>query len=147
MGRWVYGCDVCQEVCPWNQKHAHPTAEPAFQSRDGFEAPDLQELLGLDPEAFSRRFRKSPIKRTKRRGLLRNAAVALGNLKRPESVPALAKALGDQEPLVRGHAAWALGEIGGEAAVAALREAEGEEDEDVKLEIGKALGKAMTSDE
>jgi len=147
MGRWVYGCDLCQEVCPWNQKHAHPTAEPAFQSRDGFEAPDLQELLGLDPEAFSRRFRKSPIKRTKRRGLLRNAAVALGNLKRPESVPALAKALGDQEPLVRGHAAWALGEIGGEAAVAALREAEGEEDEDVKLEIGKALGKAMTSDE
>ena len=121
VGDWVYGCDVCQDVCPWNEKHAVPTSDPAFQARPGFDRPSLRDLLSLDQEAFSSQFRKSPIKRTKRRGLLRNAAVALGNVGTHRDVPALSKALSDQEPLVREHAAWALGRIGGEEAVATLK--------------------------
>ena len=140
VGDWVYGCDVCQDVCPWNVRHARPTGEPAFQSRPGFERPDLHDLLSLDQEAFSRRFRKSPIKRTKRRGLQRNAAVALGNVGNPSDVPALVVALDDDEPLIRQHVAWALGRIGGEEARIALRgRLNREEDLDVKQEIEQAL--------
>ena len=120
MGDWVYGCDVCQDVCPWNVKQARPTVDQAFKSRSGFERPDLRDLLSLDQETFSRRFRNSPIKRTKRRGLLRNAAVALGNVGDASDIPALTDALADEEPLVRQHAAWALGRIGGAGARNAL---------------------------
>ena len=105
MGNWIFGCDDCQSVCPWNGK-TRPTAEAAFAPRPGLEPPDLIELLGLDPEAFNRRFRRHPAKRPKRRGLLRNVCVALGNSGRPEAVPPLVDALTDEEPLVRGHAAW-----------------------------------------
>lgn len=140
IGDWVYGCDVCQDVCPWNEKHARPSTESAFASRPGFDRPNLQELLSLDQDAFSRRFRKSPIKRTKRRGLLRNAAVAIGNTGSIDDVPSLRGALNDDEPLIRQHAAWALGKIGGEAAVGALNErAEIEVDPDVQVEIQNAL--------
>ena len=92
-------------------------------------------------EEFSRRFKGSAVKRTKRRGLLRNVAVALGNWGAPEAVPALAVALNDEEALVRGHAAWALGRIGTEAARQALSgRAEVEEDAWVREEIAAALG-------
>jgi epoxyqueuosine reductase len=80
-------------------------------------------LLALTEEEFRVRFRGSPIKRAKRRGLLRNVCVALGNLRDPVAAPALTVALGDAEPLVRGHAAWALGMVGGGDALAALRAA------------------------
>lgn len=94
----------------------------------------------MTQEEFSRRFKNSPIKRTKRRGLLRNVAVALGNWGSPGAVPALAVALNDEEPLVRGHVAWALGRIGTEAARQALRgRAEVEADAWVREEIGVAL--------
>ncbi len=137
---WIYGCDICQEVCPWNQKQARPTGEPGFQAREGLTSPDLVELLEMDQAAFSRRFKGSPIKRAKRRGLLRNAAVALGNLGREADVPALAGALCDPEPLVRGHAAWALGRIGGDEAGKALEEAMvRESDDEVCGEIRQAL--------
>ena len=100
----------------------------------------LADLLSLDQAGFSERFRKSPIKRTKRRGLLRNAAVALGNVGSAADVPVLRKALADVEPLVRGHAAWALGRIGGEGARDALRQAlKAEESDDVRAEIEDAL--------
>ena len=79
IGNWVFGCDICQEVCPWN-RFARRTLEPAFQPRPGLPLPELTELLTLDDEAFSRRFGASPIKRAKRRGLQRNAAVVLENL-------------------------------------------------------------------
>ena len=115
MGNWVFGCDICQEVCPWNRKHAKPTSENAFQAREGLNAPALTDLLHMDQEAFSKRFKNSPIKRAKRRGLLRNVAVALGNVGSKSEVPALTNALKDDEPLVRQHAAWALGKIGGGA--------------------------------
>lgn len=140
MGDWIYGCDICQEVCPWNRKQGRPTGEPALKTRAGLEAPELAELLSMDQRAFSRRFRGSPIKRAKRRGLLRNAAVALGNRGTAADIPALTAALSDGEPLVRGHAAWALGRIGGPDARRALSEAGGAESDDaVREEIGMAL--------
>jgi len=96
--------------------------------------------MGMSQEEFSRRFKDSAVKRTKRRGLLRNVAVALGNWGSPEAVPALAVALNDEEPLVRGHAAWALGRIGAEAArQALLGRDEVEEDGWVREEITAAL--------
>ena len=96
----------------------------------------------MSQEEFSRRFKGSPVKRAKRRGLLRNVAVALGNWGSPEAVPVLAAALEDAEPLIRGHAAWALGRIGTADAVAAVRGREAaEEDALVREEISLALGR------
>jgi epoxyqueuosine reductase len=109
-GNRVYGCDICQEVCPWNS-FASDTAEEAFLPRAGVDGASLIELMGMTQEEFSRRFKGSAVKRTKRRGLLRNVAVALGNWGSPEAVPVLAAALSDEEPLVRGHAAWGLGQV------------------------------------
>ncbi len=99
-----------QDVCPWNS-FAEPTGEAAFLPREGIDGASLIELMGMTQEEFSRRFKGSAVKRTKRRGLLRNVAVALGNWGSPEAVPVLAEALSDAEPLVRGHAARALGRI------------------------------------
>ncbi len=145
MGDRVFGCDDCQDVCPWNRR-APETGHSAFVSRPWNEAPGLIEMLGLTPEAFRTRFRGSPVKRTKRRGLLRNAAVALGNTKDPEAIPALADSLGDDEPLVRGHAAWALGNVGGGRALAVLEQAKkSEEDPWVIEEIDQALAECEAS--
>lgn len=136
MGNWVYGCDVCQEVCPFN-RFAQPTGEPAFYAPNpDTAAPPLLDLLALDEEGFARRFANSPIKRIKRGRLARNACVAAGNWGSREALPALVGLLGDRDPLVRGHAAWALGQIGGEEARAALEAAlVCETDEDVRREI------------
>jgi epoxyqueuosine reductase len=120
VGNHIFGCDICQEVCPYNVK-AQATAESAFGARPGLYAPQLTPLLSLSAAEFRERFRGSPILRAKRRGFLRNVAVALGNLKNPAAVPALIDALDDEEALVRGHVAWALGEIGGGSALDALR--------------------------
>ena len=115
MGNLIFGCDICQEVCPWNSK-AVPTTEPAFQPRDGNLNPQLLSLVGMTQQEFSRRFKGSPIKRAKRRGFLRNVLVAIGNWGERRAVPALEGAVADDEPLIRSHAAWALGRIGGETA-------------------------------
>jgi epoxyqueuosine reductase len=142
IGNHVFGCDICQEVCPYNVK-AEPTGETAFQPKDGLYAPDLIPLLALTEEEFRRRFKGSPLLRAKRRGLLRNVAVALGNLKSRAAVPALARALSDEEALVRRHAAWALGRIGTSDSLRALAErlpVEG--DPEVKEEIEEAIGQA-----
>jgi epoxyqueuosine reductase len=140
LGNRIFGCDICQEVCPWNRRFAQPTAEPAFQPRPEILAPRLLDLIALDDEAFRRRFRGSPILRAKRRGLLRNVAVALGNGRDPAAVPSLARALHDPEPLVRGHAAWALGRIATEPARDALTRALGREPDDgVQEELHQAL--------
>ena len=140
VGNHIFGCDICQEVCPYNVK-ASASAEVAFQPRAGLHAPELVGLLALTPDEFRRRFRGSPILRAKRRGLLRNVAVALGNLKRPEAEPALIRALDDDEPLVRGHAAWALGQIGLRSAIEALqRRLRVESEREVKDEINGAIG-------
>lgn len=143
LGTWVFGCDVCQMVCPWNQRFARPDDTlPAFRPRVDIPFPDLTEVLGLMSQEFSFRFRHSPVKRAHRAGFLRNAAVALGNLHDPRAIPALAAALrSDPDPQVRAHAAWALGQIGGREARQVLdRAATSETDAEVKTELKLALG-------
>ncbi len=139
MGDWVFGCDICQEVCPVNRK-AVLSAEPDFVKRHDFDAPELIPLLDLDDDAFRKRFEGSPIRRAKREGLQRNVCVALGNIGDPVAVTALAAALESDSPLVRSHAAWALGQIDGdEARIALERAMEVEEDEGVREEIASAI--------
>ena len=136
MGNRIFGCDICQEVCPWNRRFARPATEPAFQPRPEGMAPHLLDLIALDEEGFRRRFRGSPVRRAKRRGLLRHVCVALGNWGDPAAVPALAHAVHDREPLIRGHAAWALGRIATEEARQELGQAlNAEEDEWVREEL------------
>lgn len=141
IGNWVFGCDICQQVCPWNQKFAPTTGDLAFSPRSGIPAPVLSDELGLSQDEFSRKFKGSPLKRARRRGYLRNIAVALGNRRNADALDPLAESLkNDPEPLVRGHCAWALGEIGGAAAHRALQGAlENELDVYVLGEIQAAL--------
>ena len=110
MADWVFGCDICQEVCPWNRK-APGTTEAAFERRGDLEHVDLVVLLSLSPEEFQRRFRGTALTRAKRRGLLRNAAIVLGNQGDPAALPALQRALEDPEPIVREAAQWAIERI------------------------------------
>jgi epoxyqueuosine reductase len=151
IGNHIFGCDICQEVCPVNLRVearlraagrlGGPREPLAFRPRTGVgSSPALIALLALDDEGFRAQFRHSPIKRAKRRGLLRNVCVALGNSGDRAAVPALARALDDHEPLVRGHAAWALGRLGGAAARSALCDAAARErEETVRAEISCAL--------
>ena len=140
IGNRIYGCDICQEVCPHNNpKFVQITSEEAFWPRAGVHGAKLIELMGMDQAEFSRRFRNSPVKRTKRRGMLRNVAVALGNWGSSEAVPVLTAALDDPEPLIRGHAAWALGRIGTPEAHQALQHRSAlERDPSVREEIEQA---------
>lgn len=139
MGNLIFGCDICQEVCPWNSK-AVPTTESAFQPRDGNLAPELLSLVNMTQVEFSRRFKGSPIKRAKRRGFLRNVLVAIGNWGARKALPALKIALTDDEPLVRSHAAWAVGQIGGETAAKLLQTRLAVENEPMVIaEIQEAL--------
>jgi epoxyqueuosine reductase len=110
LGDWLFGCDVCQEVCPWNRK-APPAAEPAFAPRPDLIALDPTELLSLSADEFRHRFRDTALTRPRRRGLLRNAALVLGNRGDPAALPALRRALHDPEPLVREAAQWAIERI------------------------------------
>ncbi len=141
MGQWIFGCDICQQVCPWNERFAAPTDEPAYQTRPFFQHAEPQDFLELDPQSYRERMRKSPLKRAKRRGLARNAAVAAGNRRDPAAVPALRRTLlEDPEPLPRAHAAWALAKIGTEPAREALHQAaQRERDPAVQVEISAAL--------
>lgn len=107
MGDWVFGCDVCQQVCPWNR--FAPAGDPVFEGLTPLRT--LTEELVLTPEAFNHTFKDSPVKRAKRRGYLRNVSVALGNCGDESALPALEAALDDPEPLVREHAAWAIKNI------------------------------------
>jgi len=142
MGNHIFGCDICQEVCPYNVKVIE-TGEDAFSPREGLYAPQLIPLLSLTEEEFRRRFRGSPILRAKRRGFLRNVAVALGNLKSREAVPALIRALENDDPLVRRHVAWALGQIGSDESLEALRERlEIESDAEVREDIVEAIAES-----
>jgi epoxyqueuosine reductase len=145
IGDWIFGCDICQEVCPVNRKAANPE-HPEFRPAAGIGAsPDLLELLDITEEEFRERFRKSPVKRAKWAGLRRNVAVALGNIGDPVAVPALVRALNSEAALVRGHAAWALGRIGGAEARQALCERQLlESDGWVREELELALGGPRT---
>ena len=149
VGNRIFGCDICQEVCPFNRRFAEPAGEPAYEAASDTDGPYLMELMGMTEEEFGERFSGSPVKRAKRRGFLRNVAVALGNWGSVQAVPVLARAVEDDEALVRGHAAWALGRIlkragipgdrGFVAAEALLGRLEVEEDEWVREEIRVGL--------
>lgn len=165
IGNRIFGCDICQEVCPFTRKFSGPTSEPAFAARGpgepphgvdalpgdawhpGTDSPSLVDLMTMDEAAWDAFSRGSAIRRAGRAGFLRNVAVALGNwlgsVEDPpeEAVAALVRALGHEEPLVRGHAAWALGRIGTEEARSALASAlSGERDPWVREELGLAMG-------
>jgi len=116
MGDWLFGCDVCQEVCPWNRK-APNGLEPAFAARTEIEGVDPVELLSLSVEEFRRRFRATALMRAKRGGLLRNAAIVLGNRGDPVALPALRSALHDSDILIREAAQWAIEQIEKRTAV------------------------------
>ncbi len=111
----VYGCDICQDVCPWN-RYADITDEHEFQPREGLFNPELSELADMTPDKFRALFKGSPIKRTKRRGLLRNVLIAIGNSGSADYIPKVKSALTDDEPLVRAAAAWALWKLAGSSA-------------------------------
>jgi epoxyqueuosine reductase len=112
IGELVYGCDICQDVCPWNIRFARDATEPTLQPRADRVNPDAAELLALTDAEWRARFGKSAMTRAKRRGLARNAAVALGNRRDPKTIPVLkAAAEHDPEPLVRSHASWALAQF------------------------------------
>jgi epoxyqueuosine reductase len=110
LGKWVFGCDICQQACPWNQV-TNLEHDPVFNARPGLPDPDLITELELNPQQFKRKFKDNPILRSKRHGYLRNVAVALGNSGDPTALPALERAVQDSEPLIREHAAWAVEQI------------------------------------
>jgi epoxyqueuosine reductase len=116
LGRWIFGCDECQTSCQWPVVSGHALDETklhaAFRFRPDLATPCLDELLALDERVFRERFAGTPLVRAKRRGLLRNAAVALGNSGLPAARPALERAAADPDELIRTHAAWALQRLG-----------------------------------
>jgi epoxyqueuosine reductase len=145
MGEWVFGCDVCQDVCPWNSR-APLSRQQEFDARPNSNPMDLIGLFELDDAAFRERFRRTPLWRPRRRGLLRNAAIALGNRPTLLAISALVRGLNDDEPLVRGASAWALGQYHKSATKDALRFRRSvEKNDDVLREIAAALGDAIDS--
>jgi epoxyqueuosine reductase len=105
-GNWVFGCDICQIVCPWNR--FAPEGDSAF---DEILPPPTPEDLTLTPQKFNQRFKRTPLTRAKRRGYLRNVAVALGNTGDMHALPVLQNAVNDEESMVREHAQWAINQI------------------------------------
>lgn len=138
---WVFGCDVCQEVCPWN-RFASPSQEDLFHPLPANDPFELHPLFDLDDETFRARFRKTPLWRSKRRGILRNAAIVLGNHADSNSTVALSKGINDVEPLVRAASAWALGQINTVDAKQSLADRISiESDPDVIKELNDAIGR------
>ena len=144
MGAHVFGCDICQEVCPWNDDVPH-AREPRFDPRPAALDPQLREFAAMDELRFQKAFRGTPVMRARYGGFLRNVLVAIGNTGGAESIAVLARALEHREPLARGHAAWALGRLGKKlrderARLALEARLEVERDAWVREEIELALG-------
>jgi epoxyqueuosine reductase len=144
IGELIYGCDICQEVCPWNVSFARELKAPEFAPRAALASKDARtlahELLAMTQEEFSVAFKGSPMKRAKLWGLKRNAAIVLGNIGSEAGARALVAELDDPEPLVRAHAAWALARLGSSSAVGALRQRLATESESSVIEaIASAL--------
>jgi len=116
MGHHVFGCDICQDVCPWNNKagNAPATSLKEFQPRDGLFHPDLRRLAQMDEEMYRATFRGSPVKRAKYTGLRRNVTIAMGNSGNRDFISDLQNFAADADPVVASHAAWALKKLGDE---------------------------------
>jgi epoxyqueuosine reductase len=112
IGELIYGCDICQEVCPWNVRFSKELTEPAFAAREAIAGKDARtlarEILAMSDEDFRTALKGSPMKRAKLRGLKRNAATSLGNIANPDDMSVLMTALDHPDQVVREHAAWAL---------------------------------------
>jgi epoxyqueuosine reductase len=147
IGEWVFGCDICQQVCPWNHRFARESQEPSFQPISFLTQASLHDFLSLEQDSFRESFRGSPFKRPKWHGILRNASIVAGNSLDPRYIPDLGGLLLDNpEPIVRSHAAWALGCIGGNEVGKILAEASlGERDPQVLAEL--ALAKKLLEQE
>lgn len=136
---WIFGCDVCQTVCPWNATFAQEARSDPFRFRQDLRGLDPREILALDETAFRAKYTGTALMRAKWEGMRRNACIVLGNRRDPGAVPALARALLDDDPVVRRHSAWALGRIGASEARSALEAALGrEEAPDVRAEMKNA---------
>jgi epoxyqueuosine reductase len=114
MGHHIFGCDICQDVCPWNNKagNALPTSLPEFQPQEQIYHPELRQLAQMNEETYRRMFRGSPVKRAKYHGLQRNIAVAMGNSGLQEFLPDLEKMASETDPVVAEHAQWAIKKLG-----------------------------------
>jgi epoxyqueuosine reductase len=123
IGDWMFGCDLCQEVCPVNDVRGDALPDDAFTPNPDWSSLDPVDVLALDEESFRARFQGNPIRRATWEGLKRNACIVLGNLGDNAAVPALITTLNEPSSLVRGHAAWALGRLGGAEAELALKAA------------------------
>ncbi len=123
LGDWLFGCDICQDVCPWNLRFARPRIDAMLGPREDLDDLDPAELLALDEATFRARFSGTPLMRAKWQGMRRNACVVLGNRRSPDALAALGRVLDDSDELIREHAAWAIGCIGGVDAVACLESA------------------------
>ncbi|MEO2015788.1 MAG: tRNA epoxyqueuosine(34) reductase QueG [Fuerstiella sp.] len=110
MGDWLFGCDICQEVCPWN-RFAPNNSDAAFQPREDLIAPDLLQLLSMDDDVFQRQFSGTPLERTGRDVIVRNAAIVAGNQRCAEAIPQLTRLLDDASDLVREASGWAIEQI------------------------------------
>ena len=139
LGDWVFGCDICQEVCPWNRKTG-PVEDEAFRPGPHLEGRTLADLVRLDDASFKGEFRPAALERPRRRGLVRNALIVAANTKDEQALGAAQEKLADPDPVVRGAAAWALGRAGGGTARRALERARArEEDPAVREEIEAAI--------
>ena len=136
IGNWLFGCDVCQEVCPWNRRPSRASSI----AENPMDHLALESLFDLTEEQFRKRFRATPLWRVRRRGILRNAAIVLGNMTGKDVLCPLKKGLWDCEALVRGASAWAIGKSAVDGAIELLQERlQVEIDADVCLEIRRAL--------
>ncbi|MEM7480280.1 MAG: tRNA epoxyqueuosine(34) reductase QueG [Acidobacteriota bacterium] len=137
IGEWVFGCDVCQEVCPWNIRRQSPAEQPDLHLPPQRAELDLAGLLALDEESYRERFRGSAMQRARREGLRRNAALVMGNRRDPRYREPLTEALEDDDPALRAQAAWSLGRLGARSVLAGARERE--TDPAVAEELDRAL--------
>jgi epoxyqueuosine reductase len=111
VGNWIFGCDICQMVCPWNKRFAAMDGDPSLAPRSGIPFPDLTAELALTSREFNKRFKDSPVKRAKRKGYLRNVAVALANVGDKSAMAALEEAEQDPDALIAEHVRWTQGII------------------------------------
>jgi epoxyqueuosine reductase len=139
MGNWVYGCDICQDICPW-ERFAPEIVDPMFVNTSvDRAAPLLTDLLGLTETSFQTQFAGTAIHRIRRERLVRNACIASGNSGSSDLIDRLVPLLEDPGPIVRGHAAWALGRLSQDAVVPLSQHLVTEEHPVVRTEIVNAL--------